>query len=185
MSCGVGKVHDVCNDEGDGACEKYLLVHAEMVCHGAPHKNSGADTDVPTAEISAVRGAALVVAGEIHAHGLVAGEDESEACADKECSKEKYDWSVAKCEHDVSDNVERHAGTDKVNEVAAVDKAACHDAVEDEACRDKRVKPAGPADAKFFRVKCNIVRDWSVGESDKNEVRKLRNGSREEKPVER
>ena len=185
MLCGVGKVHDVCNDEGDGACEKYLLVHAEMVCHGASHKNSGADTDVPAAEVSAVCCAALVVAGEIHAHGLVAGEDESEACADKECCKEKCDWSVAKCEHDVSNNVERHAGTDKVDEVAAVDKAASHDAVEDESCRDEGVKPAGTADAEFLGVKRDVIGDGAVGESDENEVCKLRNGSREEKSVER
>ena len=84
MSRCPGEIKDVGNYERDGAGEEHLLVHAEVVRHGASDKDSRADTDIPSAEISAVRSAALVVAGEVHAHGLVAGEDKPEACADEE-----------------------------------------------------------------------------------------------------
>ena len=85
MLCRVREVHDVCNDEGNRACDKYLLVHAEVICHGASNENSCANADVPTAEVCAVGCTALVVAGKIHAHGLVTGENEPKACADEEC----------------------------------------------------------------------------------------------------
>ena len=58
-------------------------MHAEVVRHGATGENPRSDADVPAAEVRAVRGAALVVPGEVHAHGLVTGEDEPEACADE------------------------------------------------------------------------------------------------------
>ena len=51
-------------------------MHAEVVRHGASGENPRSDADVPAAEVRAVRGAALVVPGEVHAHGLVTGEDE-------------------------------------------------------------------------------------------------------------
>ena len=85
MFCGVREVHDIRNHECDGACKEYLLVHAEVLCHGSTGENPCANADVPAAEVCAVCCAALVVAGEVHAHGLVTGEDEPEACADREC----------------------------------------------------------------------------------------------------
>lgn len=85
MSRGVRDVHDIRDYEGYSACEEHLLVHAEVLCHGASDENSCANADVPSAEVCAVCGAALVVAGEVYAHGLVTGKNEPEACADEEC----------------------------------------------------------------------------------------------------
>ncbi len=160
-------------------------MHAEVVRHGATGENPRSDADVPAAEVCAVRSAALVVAGEVHAHGLVAGENEPEACADEECRDEECGDSVTEGEDKVSDDVQRHAGADEVNEVAAVDEAARHDAVQNEACGDKGVKPTRTADAEFLGVKGDVVGDRAVSETDKDEVCKLRDGSREEEPVER
>ena len=185
MLCGVCKVHDIRNYEGDCASKEYLLVHAEVVCHSATDKNSCADTDIPTAEIGAVRCAALVVAGEVHAHGLVTGEDKPEACADEECGQEECNGTVAKSEDKVSDDIQRHAGADEVNQVTAVNQAAGHNAVHDETACNERIKPACTADAKFICINSDIVGDGAVSKSDEDEVCKLRNGSREEKAVER
>ncbi len=117
-------------------------MHAEVVRHGASGENPRSDADVPAAEVRAVRSATLVVAGEVHAHGLVAGEDESEACSDEECRNEECGDSVTESEDKVCDDIQRHAGTDEVDEVATVDETARHDAVQNEACGDKGVKPA-------------------------------------------
>ena len=147
MLCRVREVHDVGNDECYAAGEKYLLVHAEVVCHGSSHENSGSNADVPAAKVRAVCGTALVVAGEVYAHGLVAGEDESEACADEECGQEKCYGTVAKGKDEVGDNVQRHAYADKVDQIAAIDESSGHDAVHDEPCSNKRIKPSCAADA--------------------------------------
>ena len=88
-------------------------------------------------------------------------------------------------EDKVSDDIQRHAGADEVDEVAAVDEAACHDAVQNEARGDEGVKPAGAADAEFLGVKRDVVGDRAVGETDEDEICELRDGSREEEPVER
>ncbi len=160
-------------------------MHAEVVRHGATGENPCSDADVPAAEVRAVRGAALIVAGEVHAHGLVTGEDESEACSDEECRNEECGDSVTESEDKVCDDIQRHAGADEVDEVATVDEAARHDAVQNEACGDKGVKPARTADAEFLGVKGDVVGDRAVSETDKDEVCKLRDGTREEEPVER
>ena len=120
MPCRIGQVHDVGDDEGYRASEEYLLVHAEVIGHGASDKNACANADVPAAEVCAVGRASLVVAGEVHAHGLVAGEDKPEACADEECGQEKRNGAVAKGEDEVGDDDQRHAGTHKMNQVTAV-----------------------------------------------------------------
>ena len=156
-----------------------------MVCHGAAHENSCSNADVPSREIGAVCCAALIVAGKVHAHGLVAGEDKPEACADEECGEEERNGAVTKGENKVGDDNQRHAGAHKMNQVTAVNQAACHDAVQDKASRDERIEPACAADAKFIGVNGDVVRDWAVCKSDEDEVCKLRNGAREEKSVER
>ena len=75
MPCGPCEIQDVGYDKCHGAGEKYLLVHAEVFGHRAARENSDADSDIPAGEVRAVRGAALVVAGEVHAHRLVTGEN--------------------------------------------------------------------------------------------------------------
>ena len=160
-------------------------MHAEVVCHGASGENPRSDADVPAAEVCAVRGTALVVAGEVHAHGLVAGENEPEACTDEKRRDEECSDSVTEGEDKVSDDVQRHAGADEVDEVATVDEAARHDSVQNKACGDKGVKPARTADAEFLGVKGDVVGDRAVSETDKDEVCKLRDGPREEESVER
>ena len=92
---------------------------------------------------------------------------------------------MTESEDKVSNDVQRHACADEVDEVAAVDEAARHDAVQNEACGDKGVKPARTADAEFLGVKRDVVGDRAVGETDEYEVCKLRDGTREEEPVER
>ena len=92
---------------------------------------------------------------------------------------------MAKGEYKVGDDVQCHAGTDEVDQVTAVDEAAGHNAVHDEAACNERVKPACAADAEFVCVNGNVVGDGAVSKSDKDEVCKLRNGTREEKAVER
>ena len=79
-------------------------MHAEVIGHGASHKNSCTDADVPATEVCAVCSPALIVAGEVHAHGLVAREDKPEACADEECGQEKRNGAVAKGEDEVGDD---------------------------------------------------------------------------------
>jgi len=160
-------------------------MHAEVVRHGATGENSRSDADVPAAEVRAVRSAALVVAGEVYAHGLVTGEDEPEASSDEECRNEECGDSVTESEDKVCDDIQRHAGTDEVDEVATVDETARHDAVQNETCGDEGVKPAGTADAEFLGVKRDVVGDRAVGETDEYEVCKLRDGAREEESVER
>ena len=114
---------------------------------------------------------------------MVARENEPKACADeKRCGKEQ-NGAMAKCEHDVSDNVESHPRTDEVDEVSLVDEATRHDAVQDEACGNEGVKPSRAAKAKFFSVKRNVVRDRPVSESDEDEVCKLRYGTCQKEPV--
>lgn len=105
MFCRVGEVHDVGDDKCYSAGEKYLLVHAEVICHGASDKDACTNADVPAAEVCAVCRASLVMAGEVHAHGLVTRENEPEACADEECGGKECDWAVAKCEEHVGDDV--------------------------------------------------------------------------------
>ena len=185
MLCRVRKVHDVGNDECYAAGEKYLLVHAEVICHGASHENSGSNADVPAAKVRAVCSPALVVASEVHAHGLVTGEDEPEACADEECGQEKCYGTMAKGKDEVSDNVQCHAHADKVDQIAAIDESPGHDAVHDESGRDKCIKPTCAADAEFVCINGDVVCDGAVGKSDEDEVCKLRNRAGEEKSVER
>ena len=185
MLCCVSEVHDVGNDERDAAGEKHLLVHAEVVCHGASHENSGSNADVPAAKVRAVCGTALVVAGEIYAHGLVTREDEPEACADKEGGQEKCYGAVAKGENEVGDNIQRHSHADKMNQITAVDEPPGHDAVHDEPGRDKRIKPSCAADAELVCVNGDVVCDGPVGESDENEIYKLRDGAGKEESVKR
>ena len=156
-----------------------------MVCHGAAYEDSCSNADVPSREVGTVCRAALVVAGEVHAHSLVAGENKSEACADKECRQEKRNGSVAKGEDKVGDDDQRHAGTHKMNQVTAVNQTACHDAVQDEACGDESIEPARAANAKLIGVNGDVVRDWTVSESDEDEVCKLRNRACEEESVKR
>ncbi len=156
-----------------------------MVRHGAAYENSCSNADVPSRKVGAVCRAALVVAGEIHAHGLVAGEDKSEACSDKECRQEERNGPVAKGEDKVGDDDQRHAGTHQMDQVTAVNQAACHDAVQDEACGDESIEPARAANAKFIGVNGDVVCDRAVSKSDEDEVCKLRNGAREEKSVKR
>ena len=184
MLCCVRYVHDIRDHEGNSASKEHLLVHAEVICHGASNENSSANADVPATEVCAVCCAALVVASEVYAHGLVTGEDEPEACADEECGQKKCYGSVAKGENKVSDDVQCHAGANEVNQVTAVNEAAGHDAVHDEPACDERVKPARTADSEFVCVNGDVVCDRTVGESDENEVCKLRNGAREEESVE-
>ena len=106
-------------------------MHAEVVGHGTPNQNACTDTDVPTAQVGAVGRAALVVAGEVHAHGLVARENQAEACSDQECRDKEGDGRVAEREDKVGDHVQGHAGSYKVDQVAAVNEAARHDSVHD------------------------------------------------------
>lgn len=156
-----------------------------MICHGSTNEDSCSNADIPPREVGAVCRTALVVAGEIHAHGLVAGEDKPEACADKECRQEKRNGSVAKGKNEVGDDNQCHAGTHKMNQVTAVNQAACHDAVQDEACGDESIEPARAANAKFIGVNGDVVCDRTVSESDEDEVCKLRNRACEEESVER
>ena len=117
-------------------------MHAEVIGHGASHKNSCTDADVPAAEVCAVCSPALVVAGEVHAHGLVARKDKPEACADEESGCEERYRTVAKGKKKIRNNIQGHAGADEVNQVASVNQAARHDAVHDKPCGNKCVKPA-------------------------------------------
>lgn len=156
-----------------------------MPRHRTASEDSRPDTDVPAAQVRAVRRAALVVAGEVHAHRLVSREYEPEARADEECRCEEGDGRVAKGEQEVRDDVERHAGAHQVNQVAAVNQAPGHNAVQDEPCRDERIEPAGTSDAQFLRVERDVVRDGPVGEPHEDEIHELRDGAGEEEPVER
>ena len=147
MLCGVSEVHDIRKHKSDSAGEKHRLVHAETVRHCAADENSNADADVPAAEVGAVCGAALVMAGKVHAHRLVAGENETKACADEERCKEKHDGAVAESQDEIRNNVQRHPGADEMNKVSLVDEATRHDAVQNEARRDEGIKPSRAADA--------------------------------------
>ncbi len=80
-------------------------MHAEVICHGASDENSGSNADVPTAEVCTICCSALVVTGEVHAHGLVTGENKPKACANEESRQEKYNGAMAKGENEVRDNV--------------------------------------------------------------------------------
>ena len=160
-------------------------MHAEVFCHRSAREDAYTDADVPAAEVRAVRSAALVVAGEVHAHRLVAGEDKPEARADKECRCEERDWRVAEGEQEVCDDIECHARAHEMHEVAAIDEATCGNAVDDEPCRNEGVEPAGTADAQFLRVERDVVGHWPVGEPHEDEVHELRDGTREEESVER
>ena len=160
-------------------------MHAEVFGHRAACENAYADADVPAGEVRAVRRAALVVAGEVHAHRLVARENKPEARADEECRYEERDGRVAEGEQKVSDDVERHAGAYQVNQVAAVNQPSCGEAVQDKSGRNERVEPAGTADAEFLGGERDVVRDGPVGEPHEDEVRELRDGAGEEEPVER
>ena len=122
-------------------------MHAEVFRHRTAREDAYTDADVPAAQVRAVGRAALVVAGEVHTHGLVAGEDKPEARADEECRCEERDWRVAEREQEVCDDIECHARTHEMHEVAAIDEATCGNAVDDEPCCDERVEPAGTADA--------------------------------------
>ena len=185
MPGGPREIQYIRNNERDGAGEEYGLVHAKVPCHRAAHQNSRTDTDVPAAQVGTVGGAALVVPGEVHAHGLVAREDEPEACADKECRDKEGHGGVAEREHEVSDDVQGHSGADEVYQVTPVDKPACHDAVENQSRGNERVEPAGAPDAEFLGVESDVVGDRPVGESHEDEVDELRDGSREEETVKR
>lgn len=145
--------HQIGNEESCGTCDKYLLVHAEVACHGATHQDARTDTDVPAAQVGAVCGAALVVAGEVHAHRLVTRENQAEACADEESRRKECKRIVAEGKNQVRDDDNRHADSNKAREVAAVNQAARHDAVQDKACCNQGVEPAAPADAEFLCVK--------------------------------
>ena len=68
------EIQDVGDYKRDGAGEEYLLVHTEVFGHRSAYEDAYSDTDVPAAQVGAVGRAALVVAGEIHAHSLVARE---------------------------------------------------------------------------------------------------------------
>ena len=65
-----------------------------------------------------------------------------------------------------------------MDKVAFVNEAACHDTVQNETCGNEGVKPSRAANAKFFSVKRNVVRDRPVSETDEDEVCKLRHGTR-------
>ena len=62
MLCGVSEVHYIRNDESDCASEEHRLMHAEVIGHRTADENPNSNADVPTAEIGAVRRAALVMA---------------------------------------------------------------------------------------------------------------------------
>ena len=160
-------------------------MHAEVFGHRAACENAYADAYIPAAQVRAVCGAALVVAGEVHAHRLVPGEYEPEARANQERCHEKRYRRMAEGENEICNYVQCHAGTHQVNQVAPVDEAARHDAVQDKPCGNKRVEPAGTSDAEFFRVERDVVRDGPVGEPYEDEVHELRDGAGEEEPVER
>ena len=117
-------------------------MHAEVVRHGSANQDTCTDTDIPAAQISAVGGASLVVAGEVHTHGLVARENEAEACTDQECSNKEGDGRVAEREDKVGNHVQGHAGSYKVNQVAAVNQAPCHNAVHNQTRCNQSVEPA-------------------------------------------
>ena len=185
MPCSPREIQDIRNDERDGAGEEYGLVHAEMPCHRTAREDSRADTDIPSAQVRAVRGAALVVAGEVHAHRLVTREYKPEARANQERSHEERYGRMAEGENEICNYVQCHACTHKVNQVAPVDEPAGHDAVQDKPCGNKRVEPAGPSDAEFLRVERDVVRDGPVGEPHEDEVHELRDGAGEEETVER
>ena len=185
MLCSISEVHYICNDERYSTSEKYLLMHAKMVGHRTANENSNSNADVPTAEIRAVSCAALVMTSQVHAHGLVAGEDKSKTRADKERRNKERNRPMAKREHDVSDNVERHSRTDEMNKVTSVNQTPRRNAIDDETCGNQCVKPAGATDAEFIRIKCDVVRDRAVSESDKDEVCELRNSSCEEESIKR
>lgn len=177
--------HQIGNEESCGTCNKYLLVHAEVACHGAAHQDARTDTDVPAAQVGAVCGAALVVAGEVHAHRLVTRENQAEACTDEERRRKECKRIVAEGENQICGNDNRHADSNKAREVAAVDQAPRHDAVQDKARSNQGVEPAASANAEFLRVKRNVVRHGAVGKTDEDEVHELRNGAGEEESVKR
>ena len=152
MLCGVSEVHYIRNDECYCASEEHRLMHAEVIGHRTADENPNSDADVPAAEVGAVSGAALVMAGKVHAHRLVAGENETKACADEERCKEKHDGAVAECQDEICNNVQRHPGADEMNKVSLVDEATRHDAVQNEARRDEGVKPSRAANAKLLGV---------------------------------
>ena len=160
-------------------------MHAEVFCHRSAREDAYTDADVPAAQVRAVGRAALVVAGEIHAHGLVAGEDKPEARADKKSRPEEGDGRVAEREQEIRDDVERHAGAYEMHEVTPVDETAGHDTVYDEPCGDERVEPAGTADAEFLSIERDVVGHGAVGKTHEDEVHELRDGAGEEEAVER
>ena len=152
MFCGVSEVHDIRKHKSDSAGEKHRLVHAETVRHRAADENPNSNADIPAAKVRAVGGAALVMAGKVHAHRLVAGENETKACTDEERCKEKHDGAVAESQDEICNNVQRHPGADEMNKVSFVDEATRHDAVQNEARRDEGVKPSRAANAKLLGV---------------------------------
>lgn len=160
-------------------------MHAEVVRHGSANQDSCTDTDIPAAQISAVGGASLVVAGEVHAHGLVTRENQAETGADQECRDKEGGGCVTHGENEVGDNVQRHAGSYQVNQVTPVDEFARHDAVHDKPCGNEGVEPAGTADAQFLGVEGDVVGYWAVGETHENEVHELRNGAGQKETVQR
>lgn len=177
--------HQIGDEESYCTCDKYLLVHAEVACHGATHQDARTDAYIPAAQVGAVRGAALVVAGEVHAHRLVTRENQAEACTDEERRRKERKRIVAEGKNQVRDDDNRHADSHKAREVATVNQAARHDAVQDKACSNQCVEPAASANAEFLRIKRNVVRHGAVGKTDEDEVHELRNGAGEEEPVER
>ena len=62
MLCGVSEVHYIRNDECYCTSEEHRLMHAKVIGHRAADENTNSNADVPAAEVSAVRGAALVMA---------------------------------------------------------------------------------------------------------------------------
>ena len=158
-------------------------MHAEVVGHGTANQNACTDTDIPTAQVGAVCGSALIVAGEVHAHGLVARENQAEACPNQERGYKEGDGRVAEREDKVGNHVQRHAGTYQVNQVTAVNEAARHNAVQDETRCNQGIEPARAANAKLLGVKGDVVGDGTIGEAHKNEVYELRNGAGQEETV--
>ena len=108
----------VVSESGEG--QDVIWYNEEQACNVSLSKDGskrtlfldfGTDTDVPTAQVGAVGCTTLVVSGEVYAHGLVARENQAEACADQECRDKEGNGRVAKSENKVGDHVQSHAGS--------------------------------------------------------------------------
>lgn len=123
------------------------------------------------------------MAGEVHAHGLVAREDEAQACPDEEGGNEEYGNGCAEVEKHIGEDDDSHANPHQSGKVTAVNKPPGGHAVDDKARGDEGVEPAATAKAELFCIEGDVVGHGAVGETDENEIYKLGNGAGEKKSI--